>query len=156
MKTNERKSFLHSVFTTALEGGIGYWSVAEEYHWGTDGGAKVVDDLDDFYAILSPAEEEWGLGVDHKVFITETGEPQQITDDQLLRVDMKVIERGVMRLIDNVIQATVEEDDTMDFSRKYLRQFVVAWLTDGREGDYDADVADMVVQLGLFGEVVYG
>ena len=43
-KTDLRKQFLFDVFVTALEGGIGYWSVAEEYHWKKDG-----EDLDGFF-----------------------------------------------------------------------------------------------------------
>lgn len=146
---------LHYVFTTALEGGIGYWSVVSEYHWGTDGGVKCVDDLDEFYAIIESSEEDWGLGVDHKVFIAETGEPQQITDTQSLRVDLSVIERGMNLFVDKVIEATKSEDPKVPFSNKYLRQMVVQWLTDAEDGDSDADGCDLVVQLGLFGEVVY-
>lgn len=150
--TENRKQFLHNMFVTALEGGIGYWSCAEEYHWGTDGGVKCVDDLDGFYAILSPEEGEWGV---EEAFVAETGESQAITDTQSLRVDRTVIERGVNLLVDKVIEAAKSEDANADFSRKYLRQFVVQWLTDGEDGDSDADVGDLIVQLGLFGEVVY-
>lgn len=150
--TENRKAFLHSIFTTALEGGIGYWSAAEEYHWGTDGGVKIVDDLDGFYAILDSAEDDWGV---EEAYIAEIGEVSLITETQSLRVDLTVMERGVNLLVDKVIEAAKSEDD-VPFSRKYLRQFVIQWLTDGEDGDSDADVADMVVQLGLFGEVVYG
>lgn len=164
--TMGRKQFLHGVFTTAVEGGIGYWSVAESYHWSKPpnpdvdnehmyGNASLEEDLDGFYAVLESSEGEWGLGVDHKVFISEVGEAQQITDTQSLRVDLKVIERGCNLLVDKVVEAAKSEDGSADFSRKYLRQFVIAWLSDGDDGDYDADVADLVVQLGLFGEVVY-
>lgn len=151
-RTEKRKAFLHGVFTTALEGGIGYWSVADEYHWGTDGGVKVVDDLDEFYALLESNEDEWGV---QEAFISETGAVQPITETQTLRVDLNVVERGVNLLVDKVIAATKSEDTNAEFSRVYLRQFVEAWLTDGDCGDYDSDGADLAIQLGLFGEVVY-
>ncbi len=49
------KAALHGLFTTALEGGIGYWSCATEYHWSLpDGG----DDLDGFYATVEETEED--------------------------------------------------------------------------------------------------
>jgi hypothetical protein len=56
----ERQQFLHDVFVTALEGGIGYWSVCTAYHWmvkGTDG----VPDLEGFYAEIESDDpgETW-------------------------------------------------------------------------------------------------
>lgn len=154
VRTEGRKEFLHSMFTTALEGGIGYWSVADEYHWGyrEQGTDDWKSDTEGFYAILESAEEDWGVA---EAFIAETGETQAITETQSLRVDITVIERGVNLLVDKVIEATKSEDPDAPFSRKYLRQFVIQWLTDCEDGDSDADVADFVVQLGLFGEVVY-
>ena len=144
-RTEARKQFLHNVFVTALEGGIGYWSAAEEYHWGTDGGAKVVDDLDDFYSVIVSSEEDWGV---EEAYIAEEGKTQPITETQCLRVDINVIERGSNMLVEKVLSG--------EFKNERLMQFVVAWSTNGDDGDYDADGADLVVQLGLFGEVVYG
>jgi hypothetical protein len=158
--TENRKSFLHGVFTTALEGGIGYWSVTDEYHWSSkeptpSGGYIVNDDIDGFYAVIESNEDDWGVS---HAWISEVSSASMmdITATQSLRVDRSVIERGVNMLVDNVIAATKSEDASAPFSREYLRQFVVAWLTDSEDGDYDSEVADMVVQLGLFGEVVYG
>jgi hypothetical protein len=37
----------------------------------------------------------------------------------------------------------------------YARQALLANRTNGDDGDFDADVADVVLQLGIFGEVVY-
>lgn len=144
-RTEARKQFLHNVFVTALEGGIGYWSVAEEYHWGTDGGAKVVDDLDDFYAVILSSEDDWGV---EEAYVAEEGKTQPITETQSLRVDINVIERGSNMLVEKVLSG--------EFKNEYLMQFVVAWSTNSDDGDYDINGADLVVQLGLFGEVVYG
>lgn len=38
----------------------------------------------------------------------------------------------------------------------YWKQFLLANRTNGAEGDYDADVADNILQAGLFNEVIYG
>lgn len=146
-RSKGRKQFLHTVFITAMEGGIGYWSYTDQYHWGTDGGVKVVDDIDQFYAVITSAEGDWG--VDHLA----TG--YALAENEPLTIDIDVIERGANMLVDKVIEATKSEDDSAEFSRKYLRQFVEAWLSDGDAGDFDAEVGDTVVQLGLFGEVVY-
>lgn len=148
-RTEKRKQFLHNVFTTALEGGIGYWSACEEYHWHTDGITPVgvglpADDLDGFYAIICPEEGEWGLS---EAYVAEEGKVQPITDTQSLRIDIDVIERGANMLVGKVLEG--------EFSNPYFKQFVEAWLSDGDNGDYDAHVADIVVQLGLFGDEVY-
>ena len=155
-RTEERKAFYHYCFTTALEGGIGYWATVEEYRWSkaniSNTKAGYVDDIDGFYAILDSSEDDWGV---EEAYISEIDEVSLITETQSLRVDINVIERGVNLLVQKVIEAAASEDPDADFSRKYLRQFVIQWLTDSDDGDSDADVCDLVVQLGLFGTVVY-
>lgn len=50
----EKQKMFHAIFTTALEGGIGYWSIATAYHWSDDAGcedwrgffANIEDDVD--------------------------------------------------------------------------------------------------------------
>lgn len=149
---------LHYVFTTALEGGIGYWSVPTEYRWskagpGMEGRPDTnIEDLDGFYAIIESNEDDWGVS---EAFIAEQGQFQPITETQSLRIDIDVIERGMNLFVDKVIEATKSEDPKAPFSNKYLRQMVVQWLTDVEDGDSDVDGCDLVVQLGLFGEVVY-
>jgi hypothetical protein len=159
------------MFTTALEGGIGYWSQCEEYHWCKEADPNKIAiaavnphvtevDLDGFYAVLLSAEGDWGVDNAYQPHRADEpiyhGQPGWVEcEGRSLRVDIDVMERGVNLLVDNVIAATKSEDPGAPFSRKYLRQFVVQWLTDTEDGDSDADVADMIVQLGLFGELVY-
>lgn len=38
----------------------------------------------------------------------------------------------------------------------YWKQFKLSNRTNGEDGDYDADIADNVLQAGLFGKVIYG
>lgn len=38
----------------------------------------------------------------------------------------------------------------------YGKQAMLANRTNGADGDYDADIADNVLQLGIFGEIIYG
>jgi hypothetical protein len=52
---NVDKQTLFYLFVTALEGGIGYWSVCDQYHWCAEGGE---DDLDGFYATVEETEED--------------------------------------------------------------------------------------------------
>jgi len=147
-RTEGRMKFLHYVFTTVLEGGISYWAQCETYHWRNENRrpeSTVMDadysDLTGFYAMISPADETWGI--------------RPGRDDEHLRIDIDVIERGVNLLIDGIIAAHKSGDPKAPFSSEYLRNFVIQWMTDGEDGDSDADVCDVVVQLGLFGELVY-
>lgn len=158
-RSDNRKAFLHGVFTTAMEGGIGYWSAATAYHWGTDGGVKVVSDLDGFYADIVPSadEGEWG------VFDGDE-------DKKALHIDIDVIARGVTRFKEwmagekrNQLGGLVKPDaekawlrDPYAPTNRYWKQFLLSERTNGDDGDYDADVADAIVQLALFDEVVYG
>lgn len=171
MTTTYRKRFYHYCFTTAMEGGIGYWAVASEYHWSQAGANSVTgvivppDDIDGFYATVVPPEgEEWGVtevfrpdisGMDDTPMAERTVWLPDEMQREPLTINKDVIERGVNLLVDNVIAAVKSEDEDAPFSRRYLRQFVIQWLTDLDDGDSDSDVCDLVVQLGLFGEVVY-
>ena len=154
--TEGHKEFLHGLFTTALEGGIGYWSVASAYIWAKPD--KVVShfapeaDLDKFYAIIHPAEiGEWGVW------------DKDDRDTQPLRIDLEVMNRGA-RMMNWYVQGFVNgqgrhmtADQIKPWPRDhYYWQYVESYITLGERGDYDAGVADMVVQFGLFGTVVYG
>lgn len=153
--TDDRKRFLLYMFTTALEGGIGYWSVAEEYHWANEkSGGDDAGDINGFRAVLSANDDDGNWGVD-KAWQSQHGEFKLDCGAGELTVDLQVMERGMNLFVDKVIEATKSEDPEAPFSRKYLRQAVTQWLSNGEDGDSDADVADLVVQLGLFGEVVY-
>lgn len=145
VRTEGRKKFLHYVFTTALEGGINYWATVETYHWSEGIGA---DDLDGFNATITSSEEDWG--VSH----LSTG--YGLGENEPIRIDLEVVERGVNLMVDKIIAAAKSENPKAPFSDPYLRQFVEQWLTDLELGDSDADGCDLALQLGLFGEVVYG
>jgi len=166
--------FLHYVFTTALEGGISYWAQCEAYHWANKNRrpeSTVMDtdyaDLTGFYALITPVEDAWSVD---KVFQTQRGHSQrlgrpsiivdgyitQAAHCPILCIDTEVIERGVNMLVDGITAAHKSGDPKAPFSSEYLRSFVIQWMTDGEDGDSDAYVCDTVVQLGLFGEVVYG
>lgn len=160
--TKDRKEWLHGVFTTAFEGGIGYWSATKVYHiWENPKAhwSKLEMDLDGFYGIIEPSEDEWGF------FINDDAK-----DKAPLRVDAAVIQLGVERLQEwmagekrNMFGGLLKADGreylkkpAKPASAEYWEQFLESERTNGDEGDYDGDVADAVVQLGLFDEVVYG
>lgn len=151
MPSNERKAFFHYLFTTAMEGGVNYWAKVDKYRWSKDGEPT----LDEFHAILSSSEDDWGVS---EAYISETDKVEIMPDEcqnQPLRVDIKVISRGWYIFMGKVLAAVKYEDPRAEFSNPYFKQAIVQYLTNSDEGDSDSDVAELVVQLGLFGEHVY-
>lgn len=154
--SDQHKEFLHGLFTTALEGGIDYWSACSKYHWSTrvaddNGQHNVVGDIDNFIAVIEPTEDNtWGIWDDNR-------------DTQSLRIDLDVMARGA-RLMYWYVQGIVDgqgKQVPLDKIKPwpeghYHWQYVKAYASNGEDGDYDAGTADCIVQFGLFGEVVYG
>lgn len=119
--SRDRKQFLHDIFVTALEGGIGYWSQASKYRWSVCDGHT--EDLDNFVAVIHDTED----------------------NRKKYTVDRAVIQRGLSKIASGT--AKVHES--------YVKRIGQA----SRENDFgncDAGDADVIVQAGLFGEVVYG
>ena len=115
---------LFDVFVTALEGGIGYWSVCRRYRWALPDGEE---DIDGFHAVI----EE-----------TESGEDTP----PIHRIDGDVILRGLQRL-------AAPGDGYRD-----VRAVARAILAGDEDAtcDCDAEVAEVIVQAGLFdGQIVY-
>lgn len=127
-----RKEFLNDIFVAAIEGGINYWASVSDYEH---------LDLDTFGADVRDNEDD---------------------DAPTYRVDAAVIARGVSRI--STAKAPFYEPNKAPYTQcekvKYLSEYVAKIVRDaGFENDaseIDADVADVVVQVGLFGEVVYG
>lgn len=157
-----RKEVMHSLFVTALEGGIGYWSECSEYRWATDEDGRT-EDWDGFRAVLHPAGADeadvaWGMWDDQR-------------DREPLIVDRDVIELGLKRFQEwmltdkrNSVGAPVKKDMTDDWQGKpsrpenrYWSQFSFDWQFGKFDQiDFDALLADAIVQLGLFDELMYG
>ena len=116
---------LLDVFTTAIEGGLDYWSVTEKYYWVLPG-TEATPDLDGFYAEISSDTCDW---------------PGK------LRIDADVIYRGIVALASN---ATSANPQTCLICKRVLDNIEDAVC------DVDADVADAIVQVGLFGAIVFG
>lgn len=68
--------------------------------------------------------------------------------DDAYRVTLDTIAKGI---------SVLKDKDKFPFAhRGYWLQFWLADRTNGDDGDYDAGIADCILQAGLFGEVVYG
>ena len=116
------------LFTTALEGGIGYWSTCSAYHWAT-----------------STSEEPTKLIEDHAGFYAAIEDIESADPD-----DRWIINRKVM--VNGWFQAIGPWRDKIRWSTEPPPLVV----NDDTDWDFDAGDADCIVQLGLFGEVVYG
>jgi hypothetical protein len=125
--THTRDQVYADIFTTAMEGGVGYWSQLTAYHYSDANGN---DDLLGFGAMLVDTEDE-----DHPEFI----------------VTRETIVKGITAL------AAETADPRCEFAEWIKTANIIVRRADAYDViDYDAGFADAVVQLALFGEVVYG
>ena len=128
----EDKELLKSLFVTAIEGGIDYWSRVTAYK----------HSIEDWFATI---------------------ETDDISSDDLilLRVDESTILKGI-KLFDKEL----ERDDVQDWNEEsehaQMARYSAALISSNGAvnlfDDYGYDVigADCIVQMGLFGEVIYG
>lgn len=140
----ELEEHVHSVFVTAIEGGIDYWSELEEYRWSKPRGRRNLDpegevdtdsDLDGFYAVIGEPD----------------GDEDEKGNTPVWRIDRHVIYRGLQAAAKPDTAAGLQELGMSANAREVARDLLA-----GRDADYDAGVADEIVQLALFGRVVYG
>jgi hypothetical protein len=118
---------LHTIFVTAMEGGIGYWSVCGGYRWSLNGEGEIAD----LYGFEARVRELEGNGTE-------------------FRVDRETIRRGVEGLAAGTVTFGGRE-----LSPEW-RARAAGWLAAPTSADLDAEDADVVVQAGLFGDVRYG
>lgn len=137
----ERDELYHQLFTTALEGGIGYWSVATSYHWQDKStpvdknGYHTGEDLKGFYADI--------------IEFSENEDDYEAPENPRYRVDRSVIARG-LRLI-------ADKKHDIKYLGTDIRKRLARMYWDADDADYDAGDADIIVQVGLFrDEVRYG
>lgn len=124
---------MRDLIATGLEGGIGYWSHAQVIERGTP-----ADELD--YVITrifveDPTEDQ----------IPEGAEVITLTHPYL--GDYEMTEVGLLTI--DTIKAGLTKAGELGGS--YMRL-----IEDVANENEDADTADQIIQLGLFGEVVYG
>ena len=125
-RTEKRVEFLTDVLITAVEGGINYWALVADY---------------------VPEGEPEKRGVT----LWETEDDPE-GNGEGVRVTLDTIASGIAKIRAN-------KEGKFDFAHahnSYWVQFWVANRTNGDDGDYDAGIADCILQAGLFGEVVYG
>ncbi len=129
-EVRKSRQFYADVLTTAVEGGIGYWSRVSVYHWYhpglTEGTAAPGEhESANAYATIHPVEDdEW---------------------------DVKEL---TIPLIEKALNAIDADLDHKLMSARWRRHILGAWFSDDA-GDIDASDADLIAQIAVFGEQVY-
>lgn len=120
--------FLADVLTTAVEGGITYWATLAQVYRAKDGDPLPLDDLS-VYGVDVHEEDDGGHV--HRAVTLDT------------------VHTGIHR----IVSGSVEIAPSL---RHVIAGAVLGYGEGPDAGDIDADAADVIVQAGLFGEVVYG
>lgn len=115
------------IFTTAIEGGINYWGGVSLYKWMKEDGS---DDLFGFKAIVVEEQTELSFSVNREVI--EYGYKLATESHR-----------------DSLCWSTEVPPHKDEFFKSKNIDLDNAW-------DFDAGDADMILQLGIFNEVIYG
>lgn len=142
-RTAERAQFLADVLTTAVEGGIGYWSRVTAYRWqapdlGYSDGREGTPEVADAEVTILEVEEE--------------GAPEHtVTLDTIAKG------LGLIRAAKHDPAASEwYEGTTIPFLGESTRRAVVAADRANDAGEIDSSRADVILQVALFGKVIYG
>jgi hypothetical protein len=130
-----RARFLSDIITTAVEGGTGYWAQVSQYQY--------VDDMETPPVVricVGRREGDETRAVLHPLRDDDSGYEQEgkvITPD--------VIATGISRIVSGEVEV-----------RSDLKRWITEGARDNEGGMIDAEAADVIVQAGIFGEVIYG
>lgn len=115
----DREEFLDDIIITAIEGGIGYWSVCHSYKW---------ENQPEVTAVIQEFDEWDNEPIGDKITVNR----------DLIRKGLKEIIAGESNCHPNGVKVIAGATATND------------------GGEIDADLADVIVQVGCFGNIVYG
>ena len=148
-RTEARKEFLSDILTTAAEGGVNYWGHVEGYNWAdTNVGEDPAESVMDIW-VDEESVEEGGLPtpVEYKEGQFSAYDPEERFG--IYHVDIEVVSKGINLIIAG--KTTIHPSVLGDY-RKANK------LIDGyydSDGWLDSEAADIIVQVGLFGEIVF-
>lgn len=135
-RTAEREDFLATILTTAVEGGIGYWSQCREYRW-------YFPDLPGGSAEPAPSG-----GANAMARIIDAEDVEHVITLDTIELGLDRIERGRPEFMTERAWRTIRycnrhNNTAPDDAPSYA-------------GDIDADYADQILQVGALGTLVYG
>jgi hypothetical protein len=117
------------IFTTALEGGINYWASVDAYHWSNEDGS---DDIFGFYAKIREMEDN---------------------PNTVYLINREIIERGYKLATEDFREKISWSTDYPPHKDEFFKSRVIDYDC---PWDFDAGDADCILQLGIFGEVIFG
>lgn len=132
IRSAEREEFLSAIITGAVEGGTGYWAKVSQYQYVMDGEIKVycgekVEDGGTRATLHEMGEDDDGYKLEGLVLTTD------VIAAGLRKIERNEVQINV-RLLEHILEAARENDAC----------------------NIDADDADVIVQVALLGEIVYG
>lgn len=140
LELKEYEEFTHDVFVTACEGGINYWADVSNYyhkdspHVDFHGWSAVlrVDDEDgnNSFSIYTLNQQTIEAGIHRLIHHFKTSQPESYSHPL------------IQSMVDEVGFELYKADKTDDYERP--------------SSMHDIEWADIIVQYGLFGELVYG
>jgi hypothetical protein len=142
LELKEYEEFTHDVFVTACEGGINYWA-----------------DVSNYYHKDSPHVDFHGWSA---VLTVDDADGYGINDSlSIYTLNQQTIESGIYRLIHH-FKTSQPESYSDPFLQSDVDRIGFALYKADRANDYgavrnvhDVEWADIIVQYGLFGELVY-
>ena len=153
-RTYARRDFLSDILITAAEGGVNYWGHVNAYNWAdTREGEDPVETVMDIWVDAEMLElpesgitqpERFEMGRDPAlggVTLTKFG---------IYHVDIEVVSKGINLIIAG--KTTIHPSVLGDYRKanKLIDGYYDsdAWI--------DSEAADIIVQVGIFGEIVFG
>jgi hypothetical protein len=130
------------VLATALEGGVGYWSLATDIKYD-----ETTEDVVYLGVTLHEAEDD-----DEKIDAGDCILHQTIYGNNYYRAEGHTITlEDVKDAINRIAFETVKYA-----SDRYMKALCRSLIFNPEEADYDSDDADRIVQVAALGEVIYG
>jgi hypothetical protein len=135
-RTEERKQFLADIITTAVEGGTGYWAQVSQYQYGDYSGI-----FDGKLSVYTGKRQ----GDDTRATLHEMNDDETGYKDEGLDLDFDAVARGLGK----IKRGEIGINDR-------LRAMIMVADAENDAGNIDADAADVIAQVALLGEIVYG
>jgi len=141
-KVEVPEGVLSDILITAVEGGIGYWARGYNYHWSDENPETTSITVIEF-------EEAAALGYDIWSYWNELDTAHDNGDKDLNGYTWGV----TIHTIESGIQAILNDSHPSPLKTRLLE-----YVTDIENADWDFDAvdADVIVQMGLWGKVIYG
>lgn len=127
--------FLSDILTTAMEGGVGYWLRVGKVHRALQDNESQLEEMS-IYRVNDPRDADSNEEFDMANFMPgfEVNRNHDITLNHVFRGLQRLFEPNVLPHRDDIRREVQRPDDA----------------------DIDSDAADVILQLGFFGEVVFG